>query len=389
MTGMLTLLTLLLLFLCAYVYVGYPVLLVLLSRLARNPIQHGDVLPPVSLIVAAYNESEVIEQKIRNSLELDYPSDKLQIMIVADGSSDDTADIARRYEDQGVVVLHTPERRGKSAALNRGVEQATGDILVFSDANAFYLPEAIRMLVRNFNDSRVGCVSGKKTVRQEGSTIAQSEGMYWKYESFLKKKESEIRSTVGVVGEMNSLRREFYQPIPKHIINDDAYLAMKTMQAGKRVIYEPEAVSWETSAASTRDEIIRRQRINAGRWQLFFSPGQVYPWNDPLVLFKLFSHKFFRLMLPFFMLGGLILNVIVVLLPDVSPLMWVTLLVQVAFYVLALAGFLAEQAGVSFKIGKLAYYIVSSNGAAIRGFNRYIRGKQSVLWEKARRGPAT
>jgi cellulose synthase/poly-beta-1,6-N-acetylglucosamine synthase-like glycosyltransferase len=371
--------------LCVYVYVGYPLLLALLAKFRANPPQQGDITPPVSLIIAAYNEEVVIAEKVENSLKLNYPAEKLQIMVVADGSNDSTPQIVEKYPDEQVVLLFSPERRGKSAALNRGVEQATGEILVFSDANAFYHADAIRHLVRNFNDPAVGCVSGRKTIVSSASSIGESEGLYWKYESFIKKAESRVHSSTGVVGEMNAIRREFFEAIPENIINDDAYLAFRVMQKGYRVLYESEAYSWETSALSTRDEVIRRQRINAGRYQLFFSPRELWPWNNRLVLFKLISHKFFRLLLPFFMFGAFLFNAAVLLFPDAPLIMSAVFLLQLMFYFLAFTGRLAEQSGRKFRLVKLAYYIVSSNEASVRGLIRYLRGKQSVLWEKASR----
>jgi len=381
-----TILTWVFIFLVFYTYLGYPLLLVILSRLFKNPVKLGDELPSVSLIVAAYNEETVIKQKIENSFELDYPPEKLQIMIVSDGSSDQTPDIAKQYDSKGVLALFEPERRGKSAALNRGVEQATGDILVFSDANAFYYPDAIKKLVRNFNDPRVGCVSGRKTVRSSTSSIAESEGLYWKYESYLKKAESHLHSTTGVVGEMNAIRRQQFQPIPANMINDDAFLAFQVLRQGLRVIYEPEAVSWETSAQSTRDEVIRRQRINAGRYQLFLSPRNIWPWNNLFVLFMMFSHKFARLLLPFFMIGALVFNLLAVLLGSQSILLQLALLAQVVIYLLAFLNLFLEQVGIKVKLIALIGFIVSSNLASLNGLIRYLNGKQTVLWEKGQRG---
>jgi poly-beta-1,6-N-acetyl-D-glucosamine synthase len=387
MLPLLSVITWILLALVVYIYVGYAILLTLLSKIIPNPVKQGEIRPQVSLIVAAYNEQDVIGQKAENSLELNYPRDLLEIIFVTDGSSDSTPEIVRGYADRGVVLMHSPERKGKSAAINRAAASAKGEILVFSDANAFYDKEAIRHLLRNFNDPQVGCVSGKKTVIKSGdSAIGDSEGFYWKYESYIKKKESLIRSTTGVVGEMTAIRKSLFTPIPEKIINDDAYLAMRVLQKGYRVIYEPDAFSWETSAVSTRDEVIRRQRINAGRYQLLFSPRELWPWNDLLVLFELISHKFFRLLLPFFMIAAFVFNALVILLGSTDPLLWFAFIAQVICYALAFLGFIAEKNGWRVKLLSIPYYIVSSNVAALRGFSRYMSGKQSVLWEKAARG---
>lgn len=379
---LLIILTWLFIGLCVYVYAGYPLLLAALAKLRSNPPKKCDWTPPVSLIIAAYNEADVLAEKLKNSLQLNYPRDMLQIIVAADGSDDETPVIARKFED--VTVLHSPERRGKSAALNRAVEVASGDILVFSDANAFYDADVIREIVRNFGDPAVGCVSGRKTVTDAAAGVGTSEGLYWRYESFLKQKESVLHSTTGVVGEINAVRRDQYRPIPPQIINDDAYLAMNAMRQGHRVIYEAAAYSWETPVMTHRDEAIRRQRINAGRYQLLFAP-QLWIGSPPLVVWMLVSHKFARLLLPFFMLGALVFNTAALGVSDTPRLLWFTWVVQLLFYALALVGWVAENRGIAFKPARIAYYLVSTNVAGISGLLRFLRGKQTVLWEKAAR----
>lgn len=365
--------------LCAYVYVGYPLLLALLARLRPHPPHKSDWEPTVSLIIAAYNEADVIADKLTNTRQLHYPAERLQVIVAADGSNDQTAALARQFEE--VVVLDSPERRGKSAALNRAVEQATGEILVFSDANAFYDPDLLRHLVRNYADPKVGGVSGRKTVTQAG--VGESEGIYWKYESFIRKKESLLHSATGTVGEINSVRRSLYRPIPPHIITDDAFLTMNTLRQGFRVLYEPAAFSWEAPAASSRDETIRRTRNSAGRYQLLFTPS-LWASSPPLVLWMLFSHKFARLLLPLFMLGALLFNT-AALLTHPSLLLWLAWIAQAAFYGLALLGWAGEKMNHRFKLAKVAYYLVSTNAASLGGLLRFLRGQHTVLWEKATR----
>lgn len=409
-----------------YVYLGYPAVLSILARFHSRPARQAAIFPSVSLIIAAYNETGVIGRKVANSLALDYPQDKLQIIVVADGSSDDTAAVVQPYAAQGVLLLHNPERRGKSAALNRGAAVATGEILVFSDANAFYLPDALQKLVRNFHDPAVGGVSGRKTIRDSEAAVNQSEGLYWRYESFIKAKESQVGSTTGVVGEMMAVRRDLFQPIPEHIICDDAYLAYSLLRQGHRVLYEPEAISWETSAATTQGEMTRRRNINAGRYQLLFQP-RLWPWNNPLALFQLISHKFLRLLLPFFMASAFVANVLTIgigrrqdgrsrggsiprcgskqdrhlgmplssykakspnpPIPAPRPAaLYLTLVGQLLFYGLALVGWLAERSGRRWKLPAVAWYITSSNLASVNGLWRYLNGRQTVLWAKVERG---
>jgi biofilm PGA synthesis N-glycosyltransferase PgaC len=383
--GLLVFLTWLFIGLTVYIYAGYPLIVGLWARLFGQAVNRADITPKVSMIIAAYNEEAVIGEKIENSLQLDYPASQLEIMVVADGSNDNTAAIAERYSDKGVVVLSSPERRGKSAALNRGVKQATGEIILFSDANAYYYEDALKKVVRNFNDSRVGGVSGKKTVRgSSGSGAAETEGLYWKYESFIKKAETRSGSTGGVVGEMNAIRKVIYEDIPESIINDDFYLALMAMRKGYRVLYEPDAVSWELPSVSVQDDIVRRRRMTAGRYQQMF---MTHLWTGTGLanMFRLISHKFLRLLLPFFMFGALLCNALVMLSPARPPLLVLTFIVQVVAYGLALIGYIAEKQGRKAKIPSAAYYIVSSNLASVRGLMRYLRREQSVLWDKAKR----
>lgn len=369
----------------AYHYLGYPLIVYIMSRLVPYPIRRESIHPRISLIVAAYNEAAVIKQKIDNTLALDYPRELLEIIVVTDGSNDATADIVASYQDQGVILMHLPERAGKSAAINRAAGKAAGEILVFSDANAFYRHDALRKLIRNFYDPSVGCVSGKKTVLPTAAAVTESESSYWKYESFIKTCESRLGTTTAVVGEMMALRKEVFSPIPAGIINDDAYLAHHILRSGYRVIYEPEAVCWETSAQSMHDEVIRRRRINAGRFQLLFR-ASLWPWNQPLAMFSLASHKYLRLFLPALMFGALLGNIgYVMLARDHGLLEWV-LLAQVFFYVSAITGWFGERYQQRWKIPALAYYVARASLTPMEGFWGFLRRTQTTLWEKLDRG---
>lgn len=368
----------------AYVCAGYPLLMAVWARLARRPVAVGDITPTVSFIIAAYNEAGVISEKIRNTLALDYPHDRLQIIVVADGSSDMTAALADGFAEKGVVVLFEPRRRGKSAALNRAVAISTGEILVFSDANAFYERDAVRKLARNFADPDVGCVSGAKSVRRGSSETAGSEGFYWRYESFLRKIESASGSTVGVVGEINAIRRPLYATIPEHIINDDAYLALATLRGGMRVLYEPAARSMENAAQSLGEELVRRRRIVAGRFQQLLTPS-LWLGLPPGALFRLVSHKFLRLALPLLMGGAFVCNALVLLFDQPPRVLVATFLMQVAGYGLALAGMpLRYGAGWS-RVPAAAYFVVASNLAVLGGLRHFLNGQATALWKKPAR----
>jgi cellulose synthase/poly-beta-1,6-N-acetylglucosamine synthase-like glycosyltransferase len=370
-----------------YIYIGYPLLMGIIAKIWSHPVRFANITPRVSLIICAYNEENVIHKKIENSLALNYPKELLEIIVITDGSTDKTPDIVRNYANMNnILFLHLPQRAGKSAAMNRAISHATGEILVFSDANALYDPESIRKLVRNFNDSNVGCVSGRKTVYKSKSKIYDSERSYWSYETYIKSIESQINSTVGVVGEIFSIRSELFERIPENIINDDAYMALRVLRRGFRVICEPEAFSYEVSASSTHDEILRRQRISAGRFQILFNPRELWTWNNPVILFQLISHKFLRLLLSFFMIGALLSNIAVLLvILDPPFIMYVFFGLQMGFYLIASTGFIAEHLGWNLKLFAAPYYITSSNFASLKGFMKNLNGTQSVLWEKARR----
>lgn len=372
-----------------YHYVLYPLLMAVGAKrpspsLPPSPAQGTAVIPSASLIIAAYNEAAVIAEKLENSLALYYPAHQLQLIVVADGSDDETPDLVNRYTKDGVLLLHQPERRGKSAAINRAVDAASGEIVIFSDANAFYEADALLKLVRHFEDGRVGGVSGQKTVRASDTAVSQSSGLYWQYESAIKRWESASGGTVAVVGEMLALRRRLFTPIPPAVINDDAYLATQILRQGYRVLYEPEAICWETASSSTADELVRRRRISAGRYQLLFRPD-CWPWRNPLALFQLISHKFLRLLLPFFMLMALAANVMAVLRRPANLLMRLTLLGQTGLYGLAAFGWLAERVQRRARIPAAVYYVVSGNFSSLHGLWRLLSGRQSVLWEKAQR----
>ena len=383
MNSFLLILTSLCLITLFYHYIGYPLLVWLLAKIIPNPPKaDAKFTPPVSLIISAYNEAAVIAEKIENSLQLDYPN--LEIIVISDGSDDETAEIVRGYAGKGVISLHESARRGKGSAMNRAASTATGDILVYSDANAYYLPPTIRQLVQNFADPEVGCVTGNKTVRQEAGATGEGEGLYWKYESAIKKWESKVNSTAGVVGEIISIRRSLFQPIPKGIINDDVYLGLFTQRNGYRVVYEPTAISWERPSHSMQDDMVRRRRMTAGRFQALFRPSW-WQWNNPMGLFMLISHKFLRLLLPFFMGGAFLGNLALWLRGDISQFFTFTLLAQLFFYWLSFVGLVGERRGYKWKVPAIAYYITSGNLTSLQGLSRYLSGKQTVLWQKAAR----
>jgi biofilm PGA synthesis N-glycosyltransferase PgaC len=398
-----------------YVYAAYPLALALAARLKRAPsfeppgaqrgVSPGDSPgdlpedppdpPSVTLLIAAYNEQDVLERKLANSLELDYPRDRLQIVVAADGSSDRTTQIVRTFAGKGVLLSYDPDRRGKMAAINRAMPMATGEIVVFSDANNLYERDALRELVAPFADASVGAVTGAKVIVEGDGALGGSEGLYWRYESFIKSMETRLGTCTGVSGEILAVRRGLFQPAPEGVINDDFYTGMRVIRQGRRVVYAPGARSYERVSASAQDEVARRARIVAGRFQALTMAGALLP-RRPLVAWQVISHKFARPLVPLAMIGALVTNVMAAAHPPdagwpdllrlAAPYGWIALACQVIFYVAALlprAG--VRPAGIAGKLLYLPSFLVDSNVAALMGMIRFATGRQSAQWRRVRR----
>jgi poly-beta-1,6-N-acetyl-D-glucosamine synthase len=369
----------------AYTYVGYPSLLGVLARLRPPVAGYRPSTPFVTLLIAAYNEQDTIAAKIDNSLALDYPADRFEIIVASDGSTDDTAEIVRGYASRGVVLQQSDVRGGKTAAINRAMGDAHGEIVVFSDANNLYDQGTLRAVVAPFVDPTVGAACGNKHIARGDGALGDSEGTYWKYEGWMKKQETRLGCTVAVLGEVFAIRRELFQPAPENIINDDFYIAMRIIRRGFRVVYAPEAISRERVSPSAEDEITRRTRMVAGLYQALVRPHELMPWRKPLVCWQLVSHKFMRPLVPLWMIAALATNVALVL-QSGSAAPWFPLLVgQIAFYALALVGLQYPADGRISRALYLPTFLVSSNLAALLGLYRFSTGQQSTHWTRLRR----
>lgn len=370
----------------AYTYAGYPLVLAALARLrGRRPTAPADPLPPVTLLIAAYNERDVIGRKLANSLDLDYPKELLQILVAADGSTDDTPSVIRSYADRGVELSFRPERRGKVAAINHAMESARGGIVVFSDANNDYDRGALRELVRPFADATVGGVVGAKQVAAGDGSLSEAEGLYWRYESFIRSRESELGSCTGAVGEIFAIRRSLFEPPPEGIICDDFYIATRILRGGHRVVYCPEARSIERVSPSAEGEMKRRANIVAGRYQAILLAHRLLPFRRPMLVWQIVSHKFMRPLVPIGMVGAAVSNLILAARAE-APLYRFLLVGQVAFYGLAEVGRRMGQRGGLGRILYLPTYLVNSNFAALAGLLRFlIRRRTMHLWERVPR----
>jgi cellulose synthase/poly-beta-1,6-N-acetylglucosamine synthase-like glycosyltransferase len=379
-----------------YTYFGYPVLIFFLAKIMQKPETYPTYKPSVTLLIAAFNEETVIEDKIKNSLTIDYPKDLLQILVVTDGSRDRTPEIVKRYTPYGIEILHEPERRGKMAAINRALPASRGEIIVFSDANNYYQPDTILKLTQPFGNPSVGGVTGAKVIGQGDGSLGASEGLYWKYESFIKKQESRAGSCTSAAGEVLAIRKDLYSPPPDHVINDDFYIAMQIVRNGYRLLYVPDAKSIERVSLSAQDEIARRTRINAGRFQAIAMARQILPFHRPLLVWQILSHKFLRPIVPFFMIGAAFCNLLAVFFAPVMKGFWILskpysivfLGSQFLFYALAWLGAKAGNRGEQSKLVRLFYiptFLTYSNYAALMGFFRFLRGSQSHMWERIQR----
>jgi cellulose synthase/poly-beta-1,6-N-acetylglucosamine synthase-like glycosyltransferase len=373
-----------------WTFFGYPLFMYLLARISPHSIRKdSSLLPTITLLIPAYNEADVIRPKLENSVSLNYPKDKLQILVIDDGSSDTTPSIVNEFSQQGVTLLRQPERSGKMNAVNLGFKEATGEIVVLSDASPIYDANALSNLASCFADQTVGVVVGALLLWDAHNSVAKPAGLYWKYEAALRRWESLTGSTVAVHGNMFAIRHSLYRPLKVSTINDEFSIAMEALRQGFRVVYEPAAISYDLASTNMEDEFKRRTRINAGRYQALFSAGYLRaPTLD--LTFRLFSHKFLRPLAAIFMVIVFITNLFTLIsaAPFHEPLglplwLWALLFAgQICFYGLAMLGWQAEKRGKHSKILNIPYFFVSSNAAAVIGLWRWISNKQRVTWQK-------
>jgi cellulose synthase/poly-beta-1,6-N-acetylglucosamine synthase-like glycosyltransferase len=366
---------------CLYVYVGYPLLLCLAARRTRATTRDDRFTPSISLIIAAFNEEKVIRQKLENALGLDYPLDRLQVLVVSDGSADRTNEIVREFAGRGVLLHRMSQRGGKTRALNAAVPLTTGHILVLSDANTFYRPDALRKLVRHFSDSRVGAVSGDVRLVDSAAEYAASEGLYYRYERWLQTLESRLSSIVGADGGMYALRRELFQPPAASVIVDDFVISMNVAIQGARVLYESEAVAIEQGTASSREEWHRKVRIVAGGIHALMLGQGAPTWRRPALLWSYASHKLLRWLMPCFLAAALISSGLLA----ASPLFRVVFLAQAVFYVAAAIHALNPFGFQRLGAGAVPYYFCLVNGAAMTGLWKGLRNRQSAAWNRSTR----
>lgn len=357
-----------------YTFLGYPLLISLVARWRGKPVAKRPITPTVTVVIPAYNEEAVIGSKIENSLALDYPRDRLQIMVVADGSDDQTTLIADRYPE--ISVKYLPERRGKAAAINRVVPEIESEILVFTDANTIIQPGALRALVANFADPSVGGVAGEKRVSGGG------EGLYWRYESYLKTQDSAVSSVMGAAGELFAVRRAAFQATEEDAIIEDFMLSLRMVAAGWRVVYEPGAVAEEPASPGLLDDWRRRTRIAAGGIQSICRLPELVDPRRGWVSWQYLSHRVLRwAVTPFLLPIAYSLNLAM----RRQKVYGLLLAGQTLFYGLGIVGGGRAVRGRRGGLSGAVFYFCLANLAAIVGAGRYATGRQPVTWQKARR----
>ncbi len=386
----------------AYTYVGYGILITLLVKIRSlfNPLRtltdDDSYAPSVTLVMAAYNEMSCISTKLENSRSLDYPAEKLQLLFVTEGSTDGSTAWLESLRDGGdrqIEVLGGLERAGKVAAMNRAMQHVTTPIVVFSDANTQLNSRAIRNLVRHFRDESVGAVAGEKRidVLDSESAAGSGEGLYWKYESYLKRKDAQLHTVVGAAGELFALRTPLYETVEPDTLLDDFIISLRIAGNGYRVEYEPDAYALERPSFSIDEEKKRKVRIAAGGFQsimrlLFLLNIVKYGW----LTFQYVSHRVLRWAVTPFCLPLIWLANLALILPvqPLTPLsmFWLALFVgQCLFYAAAWIGYRLEHRHIRVKALFVPFYFTFMNVCAILGFLRYWRGNTSGVWEKARR----
>ena len=366
----------------AYVFAGYPLVLTVMRAVARRPVRKADVTPPACLLIAANDEAEVMEAKLRNALALDYPHDRLEIVVVSDGSVDGTNEIVQRFAPR-VRLLPLSPRRGKIAALNQGIKTVTQPIVVFSDANTFLDPGAVRALVRNFADPEVGAASGDVALIGDRADLGSSEDLYYRYERWIQHAESEVGSMIGVDGALYAIRRPLFMAPPNDTILDDMAIPMAIVRAGYRVVFEPAARAHEQGVTTAKEEFSRKSRVIAGAVQFLRRSESAVPVNQPQVMVSLLSHKGLRWMTPGFATLAFLSSVA---LASSSGGGYATAaFAQFVLLTFGLAGCSPILRRSS--IVGLAHYFCLVQAAAAVGFVRGLGGRQSVLWRRFARGP--
>jgi biofilm PGA synthesis N-glycosyltransferase PgaC len=375
-----------------FCYIGYGLVIFLFNQLRQisSPGKKQETITellPVTMIITSYNEGPVLEKKIKNTLDIDYPGDKLKIIFVTDGSTDGSEMILKQYPS--LLLLHQPERKGKSAAITRAMQHADTPVVVFSDANTELNKDCIRKIISHYHDPATGGVAGEKKIVSDPKTsaVGEAEGLYWKYESFMKKQDAGFNTVVGAAGELFSIRTELFTPLDEKTILDDFVISMKICLRGFRIEYEPGAFAIEFPSASLEEEEKRKVRISAGAYQsIGYLKMALNIFKYPLLSFQFISRRLLRwVFCPIMLVVLLLSNILIVDKTDHPAIYTMFLYAQLFFYLLAFAGWLIIRSGKRAGVLTIPFYFVFMNYCLVRGFIKFLLGTQTVLWEKSMR----
>ena len=362
-----------------FVYFGYPALLIAISFFKRNRFEKDDFSPKVSILIPAHNEERVIEQKLINVFSLDYTHSKLEVILILDKCTDGTKEIALKFINKGLKIIEQKVHSGKMAALNKGVSQAHGVILIFTDANTIFKENAIKKLVRYFKDSKIGGVCGKLIYKDKmNENSFKGEGIYWKYENFIKQLESKVNSLVTANGSIYAIRKTLFSAIDEDLA-DDLVMPIKIAADKKRFIYEPDAIAWEKPPQKAEEEFHRRVRIINQGFKATFKLAKCIVNAGSLFVFEFLFHKLLRWLVPLFLILVFISNIFLLHL----KLYVVFFMIQLIFYIMALLGYVFYIKDKKSKIYYLPFYFCLLNMAALYGLIQFLLRVQTKTWEKA------
>jgi biofilm PGA synthesis N-glycosyltransferase PgaC len=372
-------------FIIIYTYIGYGFLIFLLNKIKpKAEFKIQEELPGITIVVPCFNEESIIEEKIRNTFELTYPKDKIQYIFISDGSTDSTSAYIKKHLE--ILLLHKEERNGKSAAENRAMEYVEKEIVLFCDANAMFNKDALLHVAKYFKSKKVGGVSGEKRLLLNANDgVIESEGLYWKYESFLKQQDSDLYTVVGAAGELFAMRSALYEHMPNDTINDDLTQSLSVNLKGYRVLYTSDAYAYERPSDNVKEEKKRKIRMVAGAWQTMVRMPEIFNIiKHPLLAFQFISHRALRWTLcPIALVLVFISNILIVLNHTYVDIYGLTICIQLVFYGFALLGYIFRNSTFNLKLFNFSYYFIFMNYCAYLGFIRFIKGGQSVKWDRS------
>jgi len=365
-----------------YVYVGYPLLVYAVSRLRPKTVKRGKYAPKVTILITAYNEEKIIREKLKNTFEIDYPPEKIEILVASDGSTDRTDAIVKSFHPQKVKLFRQEGRKGKTYTQNKAVEQATGEIILFSDATTMYRQNVLREMLPNFADETVGCVAGKLIyIDNSKSNVGKGAKSYWNYETFLKEAESNACSLIGASGCLYAVRKSAYQPMYPEACSDFLICTVIYRQ-GLRSVYEPNAVCTEETNKKTDKEMRMRVRVISQTFtDLWRNREMLNPFRSGFYAVELFSHKVLRYAVPLF----LILILFSSLIAAFQSLFFAAIYaLQILFYLTAFIGWLLEKRNAKIGVFAIPLYFVLANLASVLAFFKFLQGENYARWEPIR-----